>query len=50
MKKKESNNKPQSKKGVRQKSSYFTCLRHPEVKKNKPGKCPKCGNILRLKK
>lgn len=47
---KESNFKSQSKKGVLQKTGDFVCLRHPEIKKNKPGKCPKCGKGLRLKK
>lgn len=50
MKKKEPNNKPQSKASQAQKeSSEFVCLRHPAVKKNKPGLCPECGTILTLK-
>lgn len=28
----------------------YTCPMHPEVKSNKPGKCPKCGMDLVLKK
>ena len=24
----------------------YTCTMHPEVVKNKPGKCPKCGMAL----
>lgn len=50
MKKKEMNNKPQAKKGIRQRLGDFVCSRHPEIKRNKPGKCPKCGTNLRLKK
>ena len=26
--------------------TYYTCVMHPEVQKNKPGKCPKCGMTL----
>lgn len=25
---------------------YYTCTMHPEVKSDKPGKCPKCGMEL----
>jgi len=28
----------------------YTCPMHPEVVSNKPGKCPKCGMTLVLKK
>jgi Cu+-exporting ATPase len=28
----------------------YTCPMHPEVVKNKPGKCPKCGMKLEPKK
>ena len=28
----------------------YTCSMHPEVKSNKPGKCPKCGMDLIEKK
>lgn len=28
----------------------YTCPMHPEVIKNKPGKCPKCGMTLVVKK
>ena len=27
-------------------SVYYTCSMHPEVKLDKPGKCPKCGMTL----
>jgi len=27
-------------------SGTFTCTMHPEVKSDKPGKCPKCGMEL----
>ncbi len=26
--------------------SYYTCSMHPEIKSDKPGKCPKCGMTL----
>ncbi|MEO5645671.1 MAG: heavy metal-binding domain-containing protein [Bacteroidia bacterium] len=28
----------------------YTCTMHPEVKSDKPGKCPKCGMELVKKK
>lgn len=28
--------------------SIYTCDHHPEVKSDKPGKCPKCGMDLKL--
>lgn len=28
----------------------YTCPMHPEVKSDKPGKCPKCGMELAPKK
>jgi len=28
----------------------YTCSMHPEVKLDKPGKCPKCGMVLIEKK
>jgi predicted ATP-dependent serine protease len=31
-------------------SVYYTCSMHPEVKEDKPGKCPKCGMDLIEKK
>ncbi len=27
-------------------STIYTCLMHPEIKQDKPGKCPKCGMTL----
>ena len=30
-------------------SVYYTCSMHPEVKMDKPGKCPKCGMTLEKK-
>ncbi len=27
-------------------SATYTCSMHPEVKSDKPGKCPKCGMEL----
>ena len=31
-------------------AAKYTCLMHPEVISDKPGKCPKCGMTLVLKK
>lgn len=31
-------------------SVFYTCSMHPEVKMDKPGKCPKCGMVLIEKK
>jgi len=28
----------------------YTCSMHPEVRSDKPGKCPKCGMTLIVKK
>lgn len=31
--------------------TQYTCTMHPEVVRNKPGKCPKCGmNLVTMKK
>ena len=30
-------------------SVYYTCSMHPEVKLDKPSKCPKCGMTLKKK-
>ena len=32
------------------KAVMYTCPEHPEVVMNKPGKCPKCGMALVVKK
>ena len=29
-----------------QTKAYYTCVMHPEIKQDKPGKCPKCGMTL----
>lgn len=29
---------------------YYTCPMHPEIKEDKPGKCPKCGGMDLVKK
>ena len=29
---------------------YYTCPMHPEIKQDKPGKCPKCGGMDLVKK
>lgn len=31
-------------------SDYYTCPMHPEIKSDKPGKCPKCGGMDLIKK
>jgi ribosomal protein S27AE len=38
-----------SKTEMAQDSVYYTCPMHPEVKSDKPGKCPKCGMTLEKK-
>ncbi len=32
------------------KNVIYTCTMHPEVQQDKPGKCPKCGMELVVKK
>lgn len=32
------------------KQVIYTCSMHPEIQSNKPGKCPKCGMNLLVKK
>lgn len=29
---------------------YYTCPMHPEIKEDKPGKCPKCGGMALVRK
>lgn len=31
-------------------NDYYTCPMHPEIKSDKPGKCPKCGGMDLVKK
>lgn len=31
-------------------TDYYTCPMHPEIKQDKPGKCPKCGGMDLVKK
>ena len=31
-------------------SDYYTCPMHPQIKQDKPGKCPKCGGMELVKK
>src|SRR3989344_4331272 len=26
-------------------NNYYTCPMHPDIKQDKPGKCPKCGGM-----
>lgn len=35
---------------TRQATAVYTCVMHPDVISDKPGKCPKCGMKLMLKK
>lgn len=35
---------------VKMKTAKYTCPMHPEVAKDQPGNCPKCGEKLVLKK
>lgn len=43
---------PATEKPVKSKEAAvsYTCPMHPEVKSEKPGKCPKCGMNLEKKK
>ncbi len=34
---------------IQKDSVYYTCSMHPEVKMNRPGKCPTCGMELEKK-
>jgi transcription initiation factor IIE alpha subunit len=38
------------KKDTTQQPAVYTCSMHPDVKSDKPGKCPKCGMDLVLSK
>ena len=38
------------KKDTAQHTALYTCSMHPDVKMDKPGKCPKCGMDLSLSK
>lgn len=35
---------------INQAEDYYTCPMHPEIKEDKPGKCPKCGGMDLVKK
>ena len=35
---------------MNEEKEVYTCPMHPEVKSDKPGKCPKCGMNLEQKK
>jgi rubrerythrin len=39
-----------NKDGKPETSKTYTCPMHPEIAEDKPGKCPKCGMDLVLKK
>jgi hypothetical protein len=41
---------PSSRPATTQTATLYTCTMHPEVVSDKPGKCPKCGMKLVLKK
>lgn len=40
---------PSTKVEMQKDSVYYTCSMHPDVKMDKPGKCPKCGMKLEKK-
>lgn len=40
----------QTEKSLLEKDDYYTCAMHPEIKEDKPGKCPKCGGMDLVKK
>jgi hypothetical protein len=42
--------KPSVHDSTKQSATVYTCTMHPEVISNKPGKCPKCGMDLVVKK
>ena len=39
-----------SKNEIKEAGIIYTCSMHPEVRSDKPGKCPKCGMTLIVKK
>jgi hypothetical protein len=41
---------PTSQPATSQPAALYTCVMHPEVVSNRPGKCPKCGMKLVPKK
>jgi hypothetical protein len=41
---------PTSQPATTQRAALYTCVMHPEVVSNRPGKCPKCGMKLVVKK
>lgn len=41
-----SGHKPANKEAVKAPQGVYTCPMHPEVRSDKPGKCPKCGMAL----
>ena len=45
-----SNQKTETKNENKEAMKTYTCSMHPEVKSDKPGKCPKCGMELIEKK
>ena len=46
----QANSQTPSSNPVKQDTVKYTCPMHPEVIKNEPGKCPKCGMTLVIKK
>jgi hypothetical protein len=42
--------KPPQHDSTKQNAAVYTCTMHPEVVSDKPGKCPKCGMDLVVKK
>jgi uncharacterized paraquat-inducible protein A len=42
--------KPASHPSTKHQDTLYTCTMHPEVVSHKPGKCPKCGMDLVIKK
>jgi hypothetical protein len=40
---------PVTKTELQKDSVYYTCSMHPDIRMDKPGKCPKCGMALEKK-